>query len=44
MKLKKYAVTVMDNWTSMRTFWTFNGAYKFYKKHENCAHVFFLEK
>jgi hypothetical protein len=22
MKLRRYAVTVMDNWTPMRTFWT----------------------
>lgn len=26
MKLKRYAVTVMDNWTPMRTFWTLAGA------------------
>lgn len=26
MKLRRYCVTVMDNWTPMREFWTLTGA------------------
>lgn len=29
MRLKRYAVVVMDNWTPMHTFWTLRGAQKF---------------
>ncbi len=34
MRLRKYAVTVMDNWTPSRLFWTLAGARRFAKKHE----------
>lgn len=34
MRLKKYAVTVMDNWTGVHTFWTEEGARKFAVKHD----------
>jgi len=40
MRLRRYAVTVMDNWTPMQTFWTFQGANKFYLEHRTCANVF----
>lgn len=40
MKLRRYCVTVMDNWTPMRTFWTLEGAKKFYREHRSCANVF----
>lgn len=40
MKLKRYCVTVMDNWTPMRTFWTLDGAKAFYREHRTCANVF----
>jgi len=40
MKLKRYCVTVMDNWTPMRDFWTLEGAKKFYRLHRQCANVF----
>lgn len=40
MKLKRYCVTVLDNWTPMRTFWTLEGAKKFYREHRQCANVF----
>ena len=38
--LKRYCVTVMDNWTSLRLFWTLAGAHKFYCRHESCANVY----
>lgn len=40
MKLKRYCVTVLDNWTPMRTFWTLDGAKAFYKKHRQVGNVF----
>lgn len=40
MKLRRYAVTVMDHWTPMREFWTFEGAKKFYKDHSSCAYLY----
>lgn len=40
MKLKRYCVTVMDNWTPMREFWTLEGARRFYREHRACANVF----
>lgn len=39
-KLRRYAVTVMDNWTPMREFWTFEGAKKFHQSHSSCAHLY----
>lgn len=40
MKLKRFAVTVMDNWTPMREFWTFDGAYRWYWEFTSGAHLF----
>lgn len=40
MKLKRYCVTVLDNWTPMRTFWTLEGAKAFYRKYRECGNVF----
>lgn len=40
MKLKRYCVTVMDNWTPMRDFWTLEGAKRFYRLHRYSANVF----
>lgn len=39
MRFRKYAVTVMDNWTPMRTFWTLEGARKFAVKHSGNVFV-----
>jgi len=40
MTLRKYAVTVMDNWTPMRFFFTLRSAEKFYDRNADCAHLF----
>lgn len=40
MKLKHYCVTVMDNWTPTRTFWTFGAALRFAAGHMTAAHLF----
>jgi hypothetical protein len=37
---RPYAVTVMDNWTSMRMFWTLKGAQKFASQHKGYAYVY----
>lgn len=40
MKLKRYCVTVMDNWTPTRTFWTERGAAKWWAKFQpGVAHL-----
>lgn len=39
MKLKRYCVTVMDNWTPTREFWTYDGAKKFRNEHLAGAHM-----
>jgi len=39
-RLRRYAVTVMDNWTPMRTFWTLAAARRFAARHAACAHLF----
>lgn len=39
MQIKRYSVTVMDNWTRSRTFWTLNGALAFWAKHHRCAYL-----
>jgi len=40
VRLRKYAVTVMDNWTAMRTFWTYEGARKFWLAHSAVAYLY----
>lgn len=40
MRFRKYAVTVMDNWTPMRMFWTYRGARNFFNHHWQIAHLF----
>ena len=40
MRLRRYCVTVMDNWTPTREFWTLEGAKRFYREHRECANVF----
>lgn len=40
MRLRRYAVTVMDNWTPMRLFWTLRGAENFHRKHSACAYLY----
>ncbi|MGM5018753.1 hypothetical protein [Tardiphaga sp. 367_B4_N1_1] len=40
MKLKRYCVTVLDNWTPTKEFWTLDGAREFYRDHRACANVF----
>ena len=40
MKLRKYCVTVNDNWTPATEFWTLVGAKKFYSKRSSCANVY----
>lgn len=38
--MKRFCVTVMDNWTPTRTFWTFGGALRYAVKHLSAAHLF----
>jgi hypothetical protein len=38
--LKRYCVTVSDNWTPLRLFWTLEGAKNFYKQHRSYSNVF----
>ena len=40
MRLRRYAVTVMDNWTPMRTFWTRRAARRFRDRHQGYAYLF----
>lgn len=40
MKLRRYCVTVMDNWTPTLVFWTLEGAKQFYRQHRATANVF----
>lgn len=40
MKLKRYCVTVMDNWTPTREFWTLAGAKRHWLKHAKSSHLF----
>lgn len=37
---KNYCVTVMDNWTPLRLFWTLNGALKWRDKIGDRAHAY----
>lgn len=37
---RRYCVTVSDNWTPLRQFWTLAGAKKFYLPHREYANVF----
>jgi hypothetical protein len=39
MRLKRYCVTVMDNWTPMRAFWTYDAAKKFRDENLASAHL-----
>ncbi len=40
MKLRKYCVTVMDNWTPTREFFTKAGAERHWRKHAPVSHLF----
>jgi len=41
MTLRRYCVTVMDNWTPMREFWTLRGAIKYWSRYRNSGgHLF----
>jgi hypothetical protein len=40
MKLRRYCVTVMDNWTPTREFFTLGGALKHWLRHMTCAHIY----
>lgn len=40
MKLKRYCVTVMDNWTPMQEFWTYEGACKHAYRFGTAANIF----
>jgi hypothetical protein len=40
MRLKRYSVTVMDNWTPTRFFWTEAGARKWFNGFMAAAHLF----
>lgn len=37
MKLRRYCVTVMDNWTPTREFWTYGGAWRFCRQHQRAS-------
>jgi hypothetical protein len=39
VKLKQYCVTVMDNWTPTREFWTYKGALAFREAHLASAYL-----
>lgn len=39
MRLRRYCVTVMDNWTPLRMFWTLRGAEKFATRHPGYAYI-----
>lgn len=39
MKLRRYAVTVMDNWTPVERFWTLKGAVRWKHRHPS-SHIF----
>lgn len=39
MKLRRYCVTVMDNWTSTREFWTLSGARRWRNSQRAAAHT-----
>jgi hypothetical protein len=38
MKLRRYCVTVMDNWTPTREFWTWRRALAHYAAHQPASH------
>lgn len=38
--LRRYAVTVMDNWTPLREFWTLRGAVKYANRYHGNSHLF----
>lgn len=40
MRLRRWCVTVMDNWTPLRVFWTRAAAEKFMERHPNCSHLY----
>ncbi len=40
MKLRRYCVIVMDNWTPTREFWTLQGALRWYDKHHGAAYLY----
>ena len=40
MRLRRYAVTVMDHWTPMRYFWTERGAFDFYMRFPFYSHMY----
>lgn len=40
MRLRKYCVTVMDNWTPLRYFWTLKRAMKWRDSHYGAGHLF----
>jgi len=37
---RRYCVTVSDNWTPLRVFWTLEGAKRFYRKHRAYANIY----
>lgn len=39
MRLKRYAVTVMDNWTPWRSFWTLRGARRWRDSFPVTSHI-----
>lgn len=40
MRLKRNSVTVMDNFTPAREFWTFGAALRYAARHGHAAHLF----
>jgi hypothetical protein len=40
MKFKRYCVTVMDNWTPTREFWTLEGAERWQRSFVAGAHLY----
>lgn len=40
MRLRHYCVTVMDNWSPTKEFWTFGAALAYAAKHGHASHLF----
>lgn len=40
MRLRRYCVTVMDNWTPLRFFWTFGAAVRFQARFPSGSYLF----
>lgn len=44
MRMRRYCVTVMDNWTPTRVFWTFGGALRWWVRNRPVSFLFVWDK